>query len=180
MRIRRIHVAGALAPVWNRASKVAWACRLKLRRADHVQYPVELERRFERGVTSNLGHDSPQAGRWIWGLSAVCASRIAALRGVGRFPACARWRGRRPRPSGRILGLPWPACRYLLAEPMAISASVIAAPIAMRAAIDPSQHHARAILLPESGTSRMILPQRMREKMVQGSNVACTPERTEY
>jgi len=29
-----------------------------------------------------------------------------------------------PRPAGRILGLPWPACRYLLAEPMAMSASV--------------------------------------------------------
>ena len=55
-----------------------------------------------------------------------------------------------PRPAGRILGLPWPACRYLLAEPMAISASVSR----RRSRCGPQSirpnHHARAILLPGS------------------------------
>ena len=44
MRIRHVHVAGALAPVHDRASKGARARRLELRRADHVQYSVRKSR----------------------------------------------------------------------------------------------------------------------------------------
>jgi len=40
MRIRHVHVAAALAPVRNCASKIAWARCLELRRADHMQYPM--------------------------------------------------------------------------------------------------------------------------------------------
>jgi hypothetical protein len=91
MRIRHVHVAGALAPVRNRASKIAWARRLELRDADHVQHPVRQSRMVQgkggAGDHRHQDHDRSKHHR------STLASRSVALAGPAQRAIAQRFSG---------------------------------------------------------------------------------------